>query len=283
MSYPLFSADRGWDVLTSRRHNVLSPHSVGAERGRSLTSYPETTAHSRRVRVLVADDDLVIQDMVATYLDGYDIHVIRASSWGAMQPQLTTAQPRLVLLSLRLGEENGLSLLREIRSRSDVPIITTGHGCNEVDRVRALELGADDHLTKPFGLRELVARIRAILRRREDTPGPSYREAGQGGNRFGGWELDRRAHRLIAPGGSPVALTKGEYTLLIAFLDAPQRPLTREYLLQATRIREDVFDRSIDAQIFRLRRKLEFEPRAPRFILTERGVGYTFAMPVERF
>jgi DNA-binding response OmpR family regulator len=190
--------------------------------------------------------------------------------------------PSLIILNLRFGQENGLELLREIRARSDVPVITTGHGCSEVDRVLALELGADDHIIKPFGLRELVARIRAILRRREDVPVASRREAEQGCSRFGGWGLDRRARRLTDPGGTLVALTKSEYTLLTAFLDAPQRPLTREYLLQTTRIHEDVFDRSIDAQVFRLRRKLETDPGAPRVILTERGVGYMFALPVER-
>jgi DNA-binding response OmpR family regulator len=145
----------------------------------------------------------------------------------------------------------------------------------------SLELGADDYLTKPFGLRELLARIRAVLRRRETGRIAAQRESEQGRCRFGVWQLDRRARRLIDADGVPVALTKGEYALLVAFLDAPQRPLTREHLLQATRIHEDVFDRSIDVQILRLRRKLATDPSAPRIIQTERGVGYVFTLPVE--
>jgi DNA-binding response OmpR family regulator len=105
----------------------------------------------------------------------------------------------------------------------------------------------------------------------------------RGGYRFGGWQLERRARRLLDPDGNPVSLSKGEYALLLAFLEAPQRPLSRERLLQATRVHEDIFDRSIDVQVLRLRRKLEVDPSAPRVIQTERGVGYNFALPVEPF
>jgi two-component system, OmpR family, response regulator len=195
---------------------------------------------------------------------------------------LAREEPNLVILDLRLGQEDGLDLLREIRSHSDIPvIITTGHRRDEIDRVVGLELGADDYITKPFGLRELLARIRAVLRRREAGQAAVQRDLERGRCRFGAWQLDRRSRRLCDSGGIPVALTKGEYALLIAFLDAPQRPLSREHLLQATRIHEDVFDRSIDVQVLRLRRKLETDPNAPRVILTERGVGYVFALPVE--
>jgi DNA-binding response OmpR family regulator len=191
-------------------------------------------------------------------------------------------EPDLVILDLRLGQEDGLDLLREIRARSDVPvIITTGHRRDEVDRVVGLELGADDYIIKPFGLRELLARIRAVLRRREVGQVAVQRAPERGRYQFGGWQLDRRARRLSNPDGRPVALTKGEYALLIAFLEAPQRPLSREHLLQATRIHEDVFDRSIDVQVLRLRRKLEADMDAPSFIQTERGVGYVFVTPVE--
>jgi two-component system, OmpR family, response regulator len=190
---------------------------------------------------------------------------------------------RLVILDLRLGEEDGLDLLREIRASSDVPvIIITGHRRDEIDRVVGLELGADDYLTKPFNLRELLARVRAVLRRFDAGRSVPAREPGRGRWQFSGWQLDRRTRRLTDPDGAPVTLTKGEYALLIAFLDAPQRPLSREHLLQATRVHEDVFDRSIDVQILRLRRKLERDPSAPRMIQTERGVGYVFAVPVER-
>jgi len=199
-----------------------------------------------------------------------------------MARQFATAEPSLVILDLRLGQEDGLDLLREIRANSDVPvIITTGHRRDEIDRVVGLELGADDYVTKPFSLRELLARIRAVLRRREAGPAASQRDAERGRYRFGGWQIDRRTRRLIDPNGAPVSLTKGEYALLIAFLDAPQRPLAREHLLQATRVHEDVFDRSIDVQVLRLRRKLESDSSMPRVIQTERGVGYTFVLPVE--
>ena len=169
------------------------------------------------------------------------------------------------------------------RLSSDVPvIIITGHRKDDIDRVVGLELGADDYLTKPFNLRELLARVRAVLRRFDVGRAAPARDSERGRFRFSGWQLDRRVRQLTDPSGTPVALTKGEYAMLLAFLEAPQRPLSREHLLQATRIHEDVFDRSIDVQILRLRRKLERDPSAPRVIRTERGVGYVFAVPVER-
>ena len=187
-----------------------------------------------------------------------------------------------MILDLRLGQEDRIDLLREIRPRSDVPIIvTTGYRRDEIDRVVGLELGADDYVTKPFGLRELLARIRAVLRRRETGRIAAQREVEQGCCRFGSWHLDRRARRLKSAERFAVALTNGEYALLIAFLNVPQRPLTREHLLQATRIHEDVLDRSVDEQILWLGRKLETDPRMPRIIQTERGVRYVFTLPVE--
>ena len=128
---------------------------------------------------------------------------------------------------------------------------------------------------------ELLARIRAVLRRHDAGRAAPQRDSDRGRCMFGGWQLDRRTRRLTDPHGAPIALTKGEYALLTAFLDAPQRPLSREHLLQATRVHEDVFDRSIDVQILRLRRRLESDPSAPSIIRTERGVGYVFALPVE--
>ncbi|WP_026596001.1 response regulator [Methyloferula stellata] len=233
--------------------------------------------------ILFVDDDMTMQHMVANYLEEQNMQVVSAYRRQDVQRQLATATPDLVILDLRLGQDDGLDLLREIRLHSDVPvIITTGHRREEIDRVVGLELGADDYLVKPFGLRELLARIRAVLRRQQLGSIAAQRNAEAGRCRFGGWQLDRRSRRLTDPSGAPVALTKGEYALLIAFLDAPQRPLTRESLLQATRVHEDVFDRSIDVQVLRLRRKLETDPSMPRVIQTERGVGYVFALPVER-
>jgi DNA-binding response OmpR family regulator len=234
------------------------------------------------VRILLVDDDCAAQRMVAGYLEEHNFLVAAAAGRQEVTRQFKAAEPSLVILDLRLGQEDGLDLLREIRANSDVPvIIITGHRRDEIDRVVGLELGADDYVTKPFGLRELLARIRAVLRRREMAHSATQRETGRGRSRFAGWELDRRTRRLIDPQGAVVALTKGEYALLLAFLDAPRRPLSRELLLQATRVHEDVFDRSIDVQVLRLRRKLESDPSAPQFIRTERGIGYVFAVSVE--
>jgi two-component system, OmpR family, response regulator len=241
------------------------------------------TAASNQPRIFVVEDDPVMLRMVGDYLEQHNMQVVSASGRQEMLQHFAVREPNLVILDLRLGQEEGFDLLREIRSRSDIPvIITTGDRRDEIDRVVGLELGADDYVTKPFSLRELLARIRAVLRRQEGGRAAIQRDPERGRYRFGGWQLDRRNRRLYDPNGSQVALTKGEYALLTAFLDAPQRPLSREHLLQATRVHEDIFDRSIDVQILRLRRKLELDPSAPQVIRTERGVGYTFALPVER-
>ena len=238
--------------------------------------------NSRPVRILLVEDDHSMRQMVANYLEQNNMRLAFASNMQETTRQFAAGEPNLVILDLRLGQEDGLDLLREIRSRSDVPvIIVTGHRPDEIDRVVGLELGADDYLTKPFGLRELLARVRAVLRRREAGLTAARRDAEGGRYRFAGWHLDRRSRRLTDRDGSPVTLTKGEYNLLIAFLDAPQRPLSREHLLQATRVHEDAFDRSIDVQILRLRRKLEADASQPRVIQTERGIGYVFTLPVE--
>lgn len=239
---------------------------------------------SQLARILVVDDDPTMRHMIVSYLEEQNMRAIPAADRQELARQLAGHEPDLIILDLRLGQDDGLDLLREIRSRSDVPvIIATGSLRDEVDRVVGLELGADDYVTKPFGLRELVARVRAVLRRREAGSTAPHRGPERGRCRFGGWLLDRRLRRLTAPDGSQVPLTKGEYALLIAFVEAPQRPLSREHLLQATRVHEDVFDRSIDVQILRLRRKLETDASEPRIIQTERGVGYVFALPVETF
>jgi two-component system, OmpR family, response regulator len=242
----------------------------------------KSAAGGEPARILVVDDDPVTSRMVVDYLENRNMRAISASERQEMTRLLAVGEPSLVLLDLCLGRDTGLELLQEIRSRSDVPVImTTDPRSDESDRVVGLELGADDCVTKPFGLRELAARIRAVLRRREVTHAAPRRDREASRCRFGGWELNRRTRRLTDPNGAPVALTKGEYTVLIAFLDAPLRPLSREYLLQATRLHEDIFDRSVDVQILRLRRKLEIDPSAPNIIRTERSVGYVFALPVE--
>jgi len=233
-------------------------------------------------RILVVEDDHVMRDMVVDYLADHNMRGLSASGSEEVARIFAQSEPDLVVLDLRLDREDGLDLLREIRTHSDVPVvITTGDRRDEIDRVVGLELGADDYLTKPFSLRELLARIRAVFRRQEAGRAVSQRDPERGRSRFGDWQLDRRSRRLTDPAGDQVALTKGEYALLTAFLDAPQRPLSREHLLRATRVHEDIFDRSIDVQILRLRRKLEADPSAPQIIQTERGIGYVFALPVE--
>ena len=233
--------------------------------------------------IVVVDDDPATRRIVTSYFRDHDMPASSASGRQELIRHLASGVPTLIILDLRLGRDDGLDLLREIRSTSDVPvIITTGHRMEEVDRVLGLELGADDYLTKPFGLRELLARVRAILRRHELKRTQS-RKLQRSGFRFGRWQLERQSRRLTTQDGSLVALTKSELSLLVAFLECPQRPLTREQLLQATRVHEDVFDRSIDVQVLRLRRKLETDASSPRIIRTERGVGYVFELPVETF
>jgi two-component system OmpR family response regulator len=253
------------------------------DRGNGTSSFGQSglnmsKADNRPARICIVEDDPIIGD----YLRQHNMRVVSASGPREMIQHLAAGELDLVILDLRLGEEDGFDLLREIKSRCDVPvIIITGDRRDEIDRVVGLELGADDYVTKPFSLRELLARIRAVLRRRDAGRAAPQRDSDRGRCKFGGWQLDRRTRRLTDPHGAPIALTKGEYALLTAFLDAPQRPLSREHLLQATRVHEDVFDRSIDVQILRLRRRLESDPSAPSIIRTERGVGYVFALPVE--
>jgi two-component system OmpR family response regulator len=239
-------------------------------------------ANNGPARIFVVEDDPVMLRMVGDYLEQHNMRAVSASGRQEMVDHFAATEPDLVVLDLRLGQEDGFDLLREIRSRSDVPIIiTTGDRRDEIDRVVGLELGADDYVTKPFSLRELLARIRAMLRRREAGRAVSRLDSERGRWKFGGWQLDRRTRRLTDPNGTEVVLTKGEYALLTAFLDSPQRPLSREHLLQATRVHEDIFDRSIDVQILRLRRKLETDATTPSIIRTERGIGYVFGLPVQ--
>jgi len=242
------------------------------------------TSDVSATRILIAAEDGDTRDMMTGYFRQQSVDAVSVSGPKEALRQLMVAEPSVVILDLRLGDKGGLNLLREIRSRSDIPvIIVSGHRGDDIAPIISLELGADDYVTKPFNPRELLARIRAILRRLDMARTAALRSPERGGFRFGGWQLERRTRRLTDWQGKVVPLTKGEYGLLIAFLDAPQRPLSREYLLQATRLHEDIFDRSIDVQVMRLRRKLEPFPVAQRHIHTERGIGYVFRTPVERF
>src|SRR6478736_4691868 len=196
--------------------------------------------------IVVVDVDPSLCQMVTRYLEDHDISTKSASNKTELCRHFEGSHPSLIILDLRLGQDDGLDLLRELRSHSDVPvIITTGHRTEEIDRIVGLELGADDYIVKPFSLRELLARVRAVLRRQEMGRAARASDPERGGYRFNGWTLERRGRKLLDADSKQVALSKGEYALLLAFLEAPQRTLTREYLLQATRIHEDIFDRSI--------------------------------------
>jgi DNA-binding response OmpR family regulator len=189
----------------------------------------------------------------------------------------------VVVLDLRLPGENGMQLAQKVRETSTVPIIIVSGRKDEADRVMALELGADDYLTKPFGPRELLARVRAVLRRARSVEEVlPARDGKRRAYRFAGWELNLRTRRLFEPGGTRVELSNGDFSLLEAFCSAPQRVLTRDQLLDRSRLHSaEVYDRSIDVQILRLRRKIEADPSKPTYIKTERGTGYIFDTPVE--
>lgn len=237
-------------------------------------------AHPPR-NILLVEDDPATRRMLADYLATQGIPTTAAATRAELQDYLAVREPALIILGQRLGKDHGLDVLRSIRAKSDVPVIVANRDrLEDMDCVVSLELGADDYMASPFQLRELLARVRAILRRHSLGRAARAREPRLSGYMFDGWRLDLAARLLINPDGQPVPLTKTEYALLLAFLASPQRPLNRERLLQSTRVHEDIFDRSVDVQVLRLRRKLEQDAAAPRMILTERGVGYRFALPV---
>ena len=228
--------------------------------------------------ILIVNNDPSMRQTVSRYFSDHNFPTSCVSNWSKLKN--TTTFPSLIIMDQPLGLHDGLDELRSIRSTSDIPVIMTGDCWDEIDRIICLGLGADDYIAKPFNPGELLARTRAILRRREMTQAAQTQAPERGGYRFDGWRLELRARRLTDPDEVPVRLSKGEYALLLAFLGAPQRPLTRVHLLQAVRVHEDIFDRSVDAQILRLRRKLEADPSHPALIRTERGAGYIFVASV---
>jgi two-component system OmpR family response regulator len=233
--------------------------------------------------VLIVDDDPAMRQLAIAYFAENGLRVTAVATGSEMTGVLSESAIDLVVLDLRLAGEDGMQLTRKLREESDVPIIMLTGRKDEADRVMGLELGADDYMTKPFSPRELLARLRAVLRRYK-TGGETVPSRGEGRRayRFSGWELNLRTRRLITPDGQRVGLSKGEFNLLQAFCAAPRRVLSREQLLDLSRLHGDeVYDRSIDVQILRLRRKIEPNPSEPQFILTERGAGYRFDAPVE--
>ncbi len=233
--------------------------------------------------ILVVDDDQSIRQLIADSLSNYELRVTGVPTGAAMYDAMNASVVDLIVLDLELPGEDGLTIARELRAQSNIPIIIlTGHS-DDVDRIVGLELGADDSLTKPFNPRELVARVRAILRRVQAHAAASVLGQTPRAFRFVGWELDLNSRRLTSPDGERIDLTRAEFELLSAFLGSPQRILSRDRLLQMSHGVDDEsgFDRSVDVQILRLRRKIESDRRRPQLIKTQRGVGYYFAAKVD--
>jgi DNA-binding response OmpR family regulator len=232
--------------------------------------------------ILAIDDDPAMRKLVADYLGGNDLRVTAVATGAEMAQVLAQHAIDLVVLDLRLAAEDGMELARKLREAGATPIIIVTGRHDEADRVMGLELGADDYVTKPFSPRELLARIRAVLRRYQTAREVLARSDKRRAYRFAGWELNLGSRRLTSPEGCRVDLSNGELNLLQALCAAPQRVLTREQLLDLSRLNgAEVYDRSIDVQILRLRRKIEPNPAQPRYIRTERGAGYVFSVPVQ--
>jgi two-component system OmpR family response regulator len=233
--------------------------------------------------VLIVDDDADIRDLTAEYLRRQGLQASVAADAREMRAALASRRIDLVVLDLMLPGTDGIALCRELRApdRPHLPIVMLTARSDEADRILGLELGADDYLTKPFAARELLARIRAVLRRtRMLPPNLAVQEAARM-LAFGGWRLDTTARHLLDASGAVVALSGAEYRLLRVLLTHPQRVLTRDQLLHLTQGREaEVFDRSIDLLVSRLRQRLGDGVREPRYIKTVRNEGYVFSEAV---
>jgi two-component system OmpR family response regulator len=231
--------------------------------------------------ILIVDDHREIRDLVARALAREGFRVSAAADGRAMRKLMADSRVDLILLDLMLPGEDGLSLCRTLRAESDTPIIMLTAKGDEVDRVIGLEMGADDYLPKPFGSRELVARIRAVLRRTRNRAEPAPPERRPRRYRFDRWELDTGARELLRDDGVTIPLSTGEYDLLIALVERPQRVLNRDQLLDLARGRAaSALDRSVDTQVSRLRKKLERDPGDPKIIKTVWGGGYVFTPAV---
>ena len=231
-------------------------------------------------RILIVDDDAKIRQMLSRYFEGEGFQVTTAEDGTAMRKRLADTRVDLVLLDLVLPGDDGLQLAREIRAKSDVGIIMLTGRSDLVDTVVGLEVGADDYVAKPFQLREVLARVKSVLRRTRPATPPARPEGTPAQEeiiRFDGWQLNVGRRQLKAPGGTDLPLTTGEYDLLLAMARHPGRVLDRDRLMDLTRGREwEAFDRTIDAQIARLRKKIERDPKNPSLIKSVRGVGYVF-------
>lgn len=241
-----------------------------------------TVASERSEHLLVVDDDREIRDLVSRFLTRHGYRVTAARDGREMKQALADWSVDLIVLDLMLPGTDGLTLCRELRASSKIPVIMLTAMGEEMDRIIGLEMGADDYLPKPFNPRELLARIKAVLRR---TKQPSRMSEGERTNliRFEGWEFDTATRVLRGADGVVVDLTAGEFELLQTFALHPRRVLSRDQILDMTRGRSAApFDRSVDVQVGRLRRKIEADPANPLLIKTVRGGGYVFTPSVER-
>lgn len=230
--------------------------------------------------IVIVDDQPEICELVHNYLSGEGYRVSTANDGPSMRRIMQQYEVDLVLLDIMLPGDDGLSLARQLRAQSDIGIIIlTGRG-ETVDRIIGLEMGADDYLPKPFHLRELLARVKSVLRR-ASARGESAKVLPQSAM-FNGWKLDLTSRELIAPSGEEVRLTTGEFDLLAAFVANANQVLSRDRLLDLARNRASgPFDRTIDVQVGRLRKKLEDDPQNPSLIKTVRGSGYIFTAAVD--
>jgi DNA-binding response OmpR family regulator len=237
------------------------------------------------LRLLVVDDDPRIRQMLTRYFEQEGYRVSAAGDGAAMRAQLNANKVDVILLDVVMPGEDGLSIARQIRAKSDVGIIMLTGRDEVLDRVVGLEVGADDYIAKPFHLRVVLARVKSVVRRRKPAPDPIQRneEKAEDVIRFDGWLLDTARRRLVSPSGDDVTLTSGEFDLLAALAKHPGRVFSRESLMEHTRGHGlKAFDRSIDAQIARLRKKIEQNPKSPTIVKSVRAVGYVFTAKVDR-
>lgn len=242
------------------------------------------------VRILVVDDETQVRSLLRARFEKEGFTVLEAADGQEMRAHLATGPVSLITLDLTLGREDGLALAREIRAQRNVPIIMISGKSDEVDRIVGLELGADDYITKPFSPREVVARVKAVLRRYEPaapatTGAPSQAAPTASGRRltFDGGTLDCGRRELSGTDGSGIELTTAEFNLLEMFLDRPQRVLTRDEIMNLLKGHDwSPLDRSVDTAVARLRKKIEPDADQPRYIKTVRGIGYVFAADVRR-
>jgi DNA-binding response OmpR family regulator len=229
--------------------------------------------------IFVVDDEMAAREMVGDYLKMHGFEVTLCDGGTSLRQAMGERIPDLVVLDLNMPEEDGLSIVRDLKSQSSVPIIMLTATASPIDRIVGLELGADDYIPKPCELRELVARIRSVLRRGSSAAPaqPAPAEDATKSVRMGTKWFDLDTHRLRDESGNEQVLTKSEYALLRAFTDHPKRVLSRDRLLDLADARDpDAFDRSIDVRINRIRKKIEPDPANPRYIRTVRGLGYVF-------